>query len=75
MISKRVKNTHFISSNDDFILIRFTNLRKEGFVPRKGPSSFDFMIPAKVNSCFVSCLESLKLLRRLQNGLFDKFSP
>ena len=33
------------------------NLRKEGFIPRKGPSSFDFMSLVKVNSFVVSCLE------------------
>ena len=52
MSSKRVTNTRCISSSDESILICFTNLRKEGFVPRKGPSSFDFMSPMKVNSFF-----------------------
>ena len=30
----------------------------EGFIPRKGPSSFDFMSPMKLKSVVVSCLES-----------------
>ena len=46
---KRVTNTHCSSSNDESILTCFTNLRKEGFIPRKGLSSFDFMSPMKVN--------------------------
>ena len=45
--SKRVTNTRYSSSIYESILIRFMNLRKEGFIPRKGPSSFDFMSSMK----------------------------
>ena len=46
--------------SDESDLICFTNLRKERFVPKKGPSLFDFMSPMKANSLVASCLESLK---------------
>ena len=45
---------------DESNIIFFMNLRKEGFIPRKGPSSFDFMSLMKENSFVVSHLESLK---------------
>ena len=57
---KRVTNAQFSSLEDESILICFMNMKKEGFIPRKGPSSFDFMSLMKVNSFVVSCLESLK---------------
>ena len=60
MSSNRVTNTHCISSDDESVLILSMNLRKEGSIPKKGPSSFSFMSPIKENSFVVSCLESLK---------------
>ena len=60
MSLKRVTNAQYSSSKDESILICFMNLIKEGFILRKGLSSFDFMSSMKVNSFVVSCLEGLK---------------
>ena len=49
MSSKGVINNRCSSLTDESILINFMNLGKEGFIPGKGPSSFDFMSPMKVN--------------------------
>ena len=46
--------------SDESNLICFMNLRKDGFILRKGPSSFDFRSPMKEKSFVISCLESLK---------------
>ena len=46
--------------SDESNLICFMNQRKEGFIPKKGPSSFDFTSLMKVNLFVVSFLESLK---------------
>ena len=70
--SKRVTNTHWSSSSDESILIFFTNLRKEGFIPKIGSYIVCFMSLMQENSFVVSCLESLKWLRILQTVLFRK---
>ena len=48
----------------------FTNLRKEGFIPKIGSYIVCFMSLMQVKSFFVSCLESFKWPRRLQKGSF-----
>ena len=70
MSPNRVTNTRWSSSSDESILIFFMNLRKEGFVPKIGSNIICFMSLMQVNSFFISCLESLKWLRRLQKGSF-----
>ena len=46
------KHSLYSSSDDESIPICFPNLRMEGFIPIKGPSSFDFMSSTKVSSFF-----------------------
>ena len=62
--SKRVINTRCSSSEDESILIHFTNQRKEGFIPRKGPSLFHFMSPMKENSFVFSCLDKYEMTKK-----------
>ena len=57
---KRVTSAQYSSSNDESILICFMNLREEGFIPKRGPSMFNFTSLEKVNLVVVSYLESLK---------------
>ena len=69
--SKRVKNTHCSSSSDESILTCFTNLRKEGFTPRKGLSSFDIMSPMKVNLVSFMFRESKQRQKKTPKGPFS----
>ena len=76
MSSKRLTNTRCSSSSDESILTCFTNLIKEGFVPKKGPSSFDFMSPVKLNSTLFMFRESEQRHKETPKGpFFVRFSP
>ena len=46
------------------------NLRKEGFIPKKGPSLLDFMSLKKVNSIVASFLEFEMTKKTLEWNFF-----
>ena len=50
MSSKRITNTRYSLLEDKSRIICFTNLREEGFVPKKGLSMFNLTSPLKENS-------------------------
>ena len=68
--SKKVTNPRCSSSSDESILTCFMNLKKEGFTPKKGLSSFDIMSPMKVNSVSFMFRESKRRHKETPKGHF-----
>ena len=69
--SKRVKNTLCSSFEDKSILILFTNLRKEGFVPKMGLSMFNLTSPMKEKSVSFMFRESERPRKKTPKGPFS----
>ena len=67
--SKRVTNTHYISSEEKSKLICFMNLREEGFIPKMGLSMFNLMSPLKENSVSFMFREFERIWKKTRKGV------
>ena len=68
--SKRVTNTWYSYFEDKYILICFTNLREEGFVPGTGLSMFNLMSPMKEKLVSFMFRESEQIRKKTPKGPF-----